>query len=280
MKIVVLGHTGMAGHMIKKYLEINTPWEIVGFGRESLELEPQSLNKIGSRLSSLCGFDCDWVINCIGATKPYFDSPGDISIPLYVNSIFPHQLSQWAGLIRNGPKILTLSTDCVYDGMLGRYDERHPHSANDIYGKSKSLGEPSDCMVLRTSIIGPEYDYRGRHFLSWVKSCDGGGATGFTDHLWNGLTTLELSRCIRDIIRDGLYEDGVSHLFSTDISKYEMIKEIARAYDLSIELTSLEKKSAAVDRRLRTVKDLNDVLKPKPFSDMIADLVEWEKRYV
>lgn len=244
-----------------------------GFGREALELIPRSLNKIGAKLTELLGFDTAWVINCMGATKPYFDNASDLTLPIYSNAIFPHQLAKWAELMHTN--VIHITTDCVYDGYVGRYDERSPHSAQDLYGKSKSIGEPDNCMVIRTSIIGPEKEGRSKHFLSWVKSQKGKPTNGYANHLWNGVTTLELAYIIADVICSYYYENEVFHIFSSDISKHDMIKQISDVYGLDIDLKQVEA-DVDCDRRLRTIKALNDLTSPKPFIEMIQELKEFE----
>jgi len=275
MKVAVLGNTGMLGTMVQSVLRRQQNMEVVGVNRSNLDLYPRSLNQIGGMLSKILGFDTDWVVNCMGATKPYFNNCSDLSIPIYANALFPHQLAQWAELVPNKPKVIHITTDCVYDGSLGRYDEEDPHSPSDYYGKSKSLGEPPNCMVLRTSIIGPEFGGHTKHFLSWVKSMDGKKANGYRNHLWNGLTTLELSYVILEIIMGDLYEEELYHLFSSDVTKYEMVKKVAEVYGLDIELTQVDA-SIAVDRRLRTLMGLNDLVTPHTFEEMLKELKDWE----
>jgi len=277
MKVAVLGNTGMLGGMLERTLKRMDGIEVKGYGRETLDLFPRSLNQIGGLLTKILGFDTDYVVNCMGATKPYFNDCSDLSIPIYANALFPHQLAQWAELVPRDIKIIHITTDCVYDGLMGAYDEFDIHSPPDVYGKSKSLGEPPNAMCLRTSIIGPEFNSNKKHFLSWVKSLSGNGekAKGFINHFWNGLTTLELSYAIAEIMISGLYETNVFHMFSTDISKYEMVRLITEIYDLDIEIEQF-RAPVAIDRRLRSVSGLNDVISPAPFNVMIKELRDWE----
>jgi len=273
-KVAILGNTGMLGHMVEKVLSRQMDFCVTGFGRESLDIYPRTLNQMGTKLTHLLGFDTQWIINCAGATKPYFDKASDLTIPLFINAIFPHQLAKWAELMPD-TRVIHITTDCVYDGIIGRYNENAPHSAQDLYGKSKSIGEPKNCMVLRTSIIGPEIEGRARHFLSWIKSQDGQSTKGFTNHMWNGVTTLELSYIISEIICGYFYDEGTQHIFSDDVSKYEMVSVIKDEYGLDIDLQPHETKYP-VDRRLRTVKELNELFVPHTFREMIRELKEWE----
>lgn len=277
MKIVVLGNTGMLGHMVQHILKTkrtSTYMNIEGHGRESFEVFPRSLNQVGTKLSCLFGFKTDYIINCIGSIKPVFDNPLKVSDAIYTNAVFPRQLATWGELTNT--KVIHITTDCVYDGWIGAYKETAPFSANDLYGMSKALGEPNNCMVLRTSIIGPEQGGRSRSFMSWLKSQEGNKIKGFTNHLWNGVTTLELARIIFDIIFEDIYEASLFHIFSDDITKYEMVTEIIKQYNLDIEVEEYEHPGGKIDRTLRTERGLNDLVIPQDFTGMIEELVEYE----
>ncbi len=279
MKIVVLGNTGMLGHVVQYVLNsrgTSTYMSVQGVGRESLDVFPRSLNQLGTKLSYLFGFETDYIINCIGSIKPVFDNPLRVSDAIYTNAVFPRQLATWGELTNT--KIIHITTDCVYDGWIGEYDEAALFSANEPYGMSKALGEPDNCMVLRTSIIGPEKGGRSRNFMSWLKSQDGQKIKGFTNHLWNGVTTLELARIIFDIIFEDLYEASLFHIFSDDMTKYEMVTEIIKQYDFSIEVEEYEHPGGKVNRTLRTDMGLNDLVIPQDFTGMIEELVEYEER--
>lgn len=276
MRIAILGQNGMLGHVVKRVFQNEGMYEAIGFGRESLDVYPRKLNDVGAKLSTLMGFNTDYVINCIGAIKPVFNEAKDLSVPIYTNAVFPHQLATWGELTNTN--IIHITTDCVFSGHLGRYTEKSLHDALDEYGKSKSLGEPANAMVLRTSIFGPEQGGRKRSLLSWVKGQNGQTIDGYTNHYWNGLTTLELANCLLDIVDADLYTKGLFHVFSEDVTKYDIVKTIARAYDLDITINEFET-DKCVDRTLRTVEDLNDYLQPSAFSNMVYDLVEFERKY-
>lgn len=277
MRIAILGQDGMLGHVVKKVFTNEGLYEIIGFGRESLNVYPRKLNDVGAKLSTLMGFETDWIINCIGAIKPTFQAAKDLSVPIYTNAVFPHQLATWGELTNTN--IIHITTDCVFSGHLGRYTEKSPHDALDEYGKSKSLGEPvANAMVIRTSIFGPEQGGRKRSLLEWVKSQNGQTISGFTNHYWNGLTTLELANCLVDIIDSDLYTKGLFHVFSEDVTKHTIVKTIVEAYSLDIEVNEFET-NTCIDRTLRTVEELNEYLQPSAFSNMVYDLVDFERKH-
>lgn len=279
MRVAILGHDGMLGHMVEKYLQ---PYflDVHGFGREALNLVPCQMDQIGTKLSTVLGFEYDYVINCIGAIKPAFDAADEPTVPIYVNAIFPHQLARWGELAgckkhvegKRRSKIIHITTDCVWDGLgAGAYDESDAHNARDLYGKSKSLGEPTNCMVLRTSIIGPEKKTK-KSLLEWVRTQDGKEINGFTNHLWNGVTTLQLAKSIRKIIEEDWYEDGAFHIHSDPgVTKFELVSMIVNALDLNITVNRFEA-SVEVDRTMSTNKGLNAKLQIPPLKEQIEEL--------
>ncbi len=274
MKVAILGQTGMLGHVVERVFKKEWGADVAGFGRPALDVYPRKLNDVGTKLSSLLGMGTDYVINCIGAIKPTFSSASDLSIPIYTNAVFPHQLATWGELTKT--KIIHITTDCVYSGYKGQYTEIDPHDALDIYGKSKSLGEPANAMVIRTSIFGPEYGGRKRSFLEWVKQQRDKEVSGFTNHYWNGLTTVELAHALLDIVASDVWTQGLFHVFSEDVSKYDMVTQISEAYNLNIQVNPLDT-DLCIDRTLRSEEDLNEFLQPAAFSNMLYDLVDFEE---
>lgn len=210
----------------------------------------------------------DYVINCIGVIKPYINK--DVYASTYINSSFPHYLSQWGK--RCGVKIIHITTDCVFDGKKGGYTESDPHTELDLYGRSKSLGEPNNCMVLRTSIIGEEMQNHAS-LISWAKSQAGKEVNGFTNHYWNGVTTKEYGYLCKKIIEKNLYQEGKFHIFSPGepLSKLIMLKLISDKYDLSLHVYPHETEESC-DRSLNSIHQLCNELNVKPFRDQLKFL--------
>ena len=80
----------------------------------------------------------------------------DAASAIAINALFPHLL---AGLCRErGARLLHFSTDCVFSGRCGPYSESDPSDAEDLYGRTKFLGEVGGvgCLTIRSSIIGRE----------------------------------------------------------------------------------------------------------------------------
>lgn len=269
MKIAVLGANGMLGRAVVQILSEDKRNTVITTTRENFTAKPSSLNGMCARLSQAIG-EPDYVINCIGAIKPMFKDTTRLDELIYTNAVFPHQLAQWATFVKS--KVIHITTDCVFSGESGEYTEHSPHDALDEYGKSKSLGEPSQlAMVIRTSIIGPETPGNARSFLEWVRSMSGQKVNGFTNHFWNGLTTFELAFALSEIIDENVWMPGLFHVFSDDITKAALVELISDTYGLGVKVRRVDA-DMAVDRTLRTVKDLNSFISPAPLDEQIAQM--------
>ena len=153
------------------------------------------------------------------------------------------------------------------------YNEDSAANPTDIYGLTKSIGEPSaKSLVFRTSIIGPEIS-GFVSLLEWVKKQEGNTIKGFTRHLWNGISTLEFGKVCEKIIEHGqdYPKTGLYHLFSNDINKFDMLKKIAAAYNIRCEV--LPDDSGAIDRRLSSKYDVCAKLAIPSFDEMLAEFV-------
>lgn len=164
--------------------------------------------------------------------------------------------------------------NCVFSGSNGKYTEFSNHDALDQYGKSKSLGEPENALVIRTSIIGPEWHGNRRSLVEWFVGKNGGKADGYMNHMWNGLTTLELCKSINKIIDNDMHQWDMFHLYSTDISKYELLQKMAVAFDLNIQINPVNANEAC-DRTLRTCKQWQDNLKPMDIDGMLREVAPY-----
>jgi dTDP-4-dehydrorhamnose reductase len=170
-----------------------------------------------------------------------------------VNALFPHRLAEAAQAA--SCHVLQIATDCVYSGAKGNYQEPDPHDALDVYGKSKSLGEvKSEYMHhIRCSIIGPE-PYTKVSLLEWFRGqAKSATVKGFTNHEWNGVTTLEFAKVCHGIIKSRMDVPGLHHLVpGSRITKGDLLECFAAAFNR--EDIRIEKAPAAsvIDRTLTT----------------------------
>jgi dTDP-4-dehydrorhamnose reductase len=179
----------------------------------------------------------DIVVNCMGTIKPRVDELGDLNA-LVVNSIFPRRLADLCQ--QYGVKLIHPTTDCVYKGTKGSYDENDEHDITDVYGRTKSLGEPKNCTVIRTSIIGEEVG-NGRSLVEWIKSNKDGKINGYVNHYWNGVTCFTLSKIIKEIIKENIFWKGIKHIYSPNtVTKYDLCCYINEIYKLNIKIIPIK----------------------------------------
>jgi dTDP-4-dehydrorhamnose reductase len=211
--------------------------------------------------------EVDGIINCAGIIKPY--STKDPMVTMFMNSCLPHILSNYYR-----EKLIHITTDCAYNGLEGApYDESSSKTPNDLYGLSKSIGEPSSfSLVLRTSIVGPEI-MGFVSLIEWFKKQNGQKIKGFTNHLWNGITTKQFGIICDQIVnnREKFPQNGLFHIFANDVTKYEMLLAFKKKYPIDVEIEPVEY-SVAVDRRLRSKLGLCSQLNIPTFDQMINDL--------
>jgi dTDP-4-dehydrorhamnose reductase len=267
MNILILGSTGMLGNAVTKYFISKTKYNITVTHRDpyqKLLSDSVYFDPTVEPLDKLVGYD--YVINCIGIIKPFIEQSIENSIN--INSLFPRKLANHCE--KNNIKLIHITTDCVFSGRDGNYNEKSPHDCTDIYGKTKSLGEPDNCMVLRTSIIGDEI-HKNASLIAWAKSNTGKEVNGFINHIWNGVTTTEYASVCHQIIEKNLFKKELFHIYSNTVTKYELLQLINKYYELNlkINMTSAVEK---IDRTLSTVKVLE--LKIAPLEKQIEQIAK------
>lgn len=269
-KVGILGGVrGQLGHMLTQSMHQWTGHKVITTDRSNFEVSPHKTPYSYFYLLDSNFHEVDVVVNCVGATKPHFNNKSNLIDNLYTNAIFPHIVAEWAE--RRSKQFIHITTDCVFDGANGLYDENSPHTATDDYGRSKSLGEPSNAMVLRTSIIGTEIVPNPRFLISWMLKNKNGTVNGFTNHYWNGMTTLQLSKCIHRILSYGLFQHGTYHLHGEDINKADLLRLISKAFDLNVSVKDIEAPEFC-DRRLRSVKELQQAMIVPSHDEMLLEL--------
>ena len=151
--------------------------------------------------------DCEWIINAIGILDRHIDAndPKSVARAIEVNGSFPSRLASAAGDWR---RLIHISTDGVFAGRDAPYDERSPHDGPGVYAYSKSLGEVGahNVVNLRCSLVGPE-NPPPTSLLGWVLSQPPGATvTGYTNHFWNGITTLHFAKLCQAVILAGAHD--------------------------------------------------------------------------
>ena len=290
-RVLILGATGMLGSAVYDFLKDKynlilavrnrdkvgllekayggtQNHQIVDF--DAIKVYEDFLNKKGYPGEYLSDFlnkvgDIDYAINAVGITIPF--SLKNPTSTLFINGALPHILVQ-----KFGEKLIHITTDCIYNGQEGfPYDENSPKTPVDLYGKSKSLGEPENCLTLRTSIIGRELEPSG-NLLEWFLQQDGKEINGFSRHFWNGITAKQFAKVCDQIISqpEKYPQTGIYHIFSNPVSKYEMLLKFKEKFGVNCKIN--EDSVPELNRVLTTVKELNGILNIPSFDEMIRGI--------
>lgn len=244
MRILILGGDGMLGHQLLAYLKprhdvkVTLRQDLATYCQYGLFDSVNSFAGIDIRslerlVEVVADFRPEAVINAVGIVKQRSDAKE--SIPsLEINALLPHRLAVLCKGV--GARLIHLSTDCVFSGKKGKYLESDPSDAEDLYGKTKYLGEvhEANSLTLRTSIIGRELS-RHTSLLDWFLSRSG-SVKGFTNAIYTGFTTMEMSRIIEKMLMEYPDASGVYQVSSDQINKYELLLLIREKLGLDIEV--------------------------------------------
>ena len=245
-RALVLGGTGMLGHVLWRTCRgagIETVATVRAdrlAGPAAAALDPSSTltgvraEDFESVTRALDGSGAETVVNCIGIVKQS-SRAGDPVGTITVNSLFPHQLA--AACRERGLRLIHVSTDCVFSGRRGGYDEDDVPDPVDLYGRSKLLGEVAGegALTIRTSMIGRELE-GANGLLEWFLGEAGGAVRGFSRAVFSGPTTPVLSRAIAEVIDRHPGLKGVYHLGADPIDKHELLLMLREAFSLDVEI--------------------------------------------
>ena len=272
-KILIIGSKGMAGHMIKSYLESRNKYEVYSTFRKKeneilnereFDLDAFNTEKLRKILNTI---KPDFVINCIGILNQFAEENPDIAI--YVNGYFPHLLDRLSK--EYGYKFIHITTDCVFSGKKGNYTENDFRDANSYYGRSKAIGEVNNnkTLTFRTSIIGPDINENGIGLFNWFIK-QSGEINGYSNVFWSGVTTLELAKAIEASFEQNI--SGIYHLTNNEkISKYDLLKLFAKYTGKEIKINKYENYHS--DKTLiDTRKEFNYTV--LSYEEMIKEMVE------
>jgi dTDP-4-dehydrorhamnose reductase len=243
IRILILGGTGMLGHKLVQLLPNRfDTWTTTrssfsylrkfGVFDEKQTITGVDVGNIDTIVSILGKIKPDVVVNCVGIIKQLEEAHNPIAC-LKINSLFPHQLVNLC--CATGSRLIHIGTDCVFSGKKGHYTEKEASDAEDLYGKTKFLGEISDSenLTLRTSIIGRELT-TSKSLVDWFLSNRSKTVRGFSRAIYTGFTTNQFAKILGDIIELHPQLTGLFHVSSEPINKFELLKLINRFYRTEI----------------------------------------------
>ena len=220
MKILVLGASGMAGHIIALYFKERS-YDVTGFTRRPI---PYCKNIIGDAMKpedvkiAIFSDNFDVVINAIGVLNQNAEDHKSMAVML--NGYLPHFIADT--LRESKTKLIHMSTDCVFAGNTGPYYEDSFPDGMIFYDRSKAIGEVNDDknLTFRNSIIGPDINEKGIGLFNWFMKQED-SINGFTGAIWTGVTTLTLAKAMEEAVKQNL--TGLYNLVNNEsISKFDL----------------------------------------------------------
>ncbi len=281
MRILVIGASGMLGH--KLYQSLRLKFDVFASIRRDFE----SIEKFGifeknsiiehidatnphslRRAVEMVRPDC--VVNAVGVIKQVPEAVDAVQ-NLLINAILPRHLARLS--TDYGFRLITIGTDCVFDGKKGNYTEEDMPDARDVYGMSKLLGEITDgnALTLRTSIIGRELGSR-HSFVEWFLANRDGAVKGYVNAIYTGFPTIVLAEIISGLIADHPVLSGLYHVSSEPISKYDLLQLINKHFNANVQIEPFA--DYVIDRSLDSSKFKRDTgFEPRAWDEMIALMV-------
>ena len=275
-KVLVIGCKGMAGHVIKIYLESLGTYDVWGLarnirsGNRLINLDVYNTKELDDILNNE---NFEVVINCIGLLNNTAENNPELAV--WFNSYFPQLLASLGE--KYNFKLIHISTDCVFSGKEGDYNEDSFKNGIGFYAQSKALGEVvnSRDLTFRTSIIGPELKPNGIGLFHWFMN-QIGVISGFTEVFWTGVTTIELAKAINEAIIEeltGLYQ--LSN--NTKIRKYDLVRDFNRVFKRN-EVKITPNSDYKIDKSLINSRKDFDYNIPI-YAIMIEEMKEWMLSY-
>jgi dTDP-4-dehydrorhamnose reductase len=205
----------------------------------------------------------DWVLNCAAlANVDLCESDEDLAFRLNVD--LPRLLAE--SCQKAGVRFLHVSTDSVFDGQRGGYEEDDPAAPLNVYARTKVEGERAvfdkmlDALVVRTNFVG--YSADGKTGLAqWIirELKEGKQISGFTDVIFAPLLANDLASIMFAMMDANL--TGLYHLNGrTQLSKYDFALKLARELELD---ESLVQPARLADAHLSAPRPLNTSLSSK-----------------
>jgi dTDP-4-dehydrorhamnose reductase len=292
MRVLILGGTGMLGH--KLWQTYRPRYDVWMTCRSPVAATlPPTLLDPARTLGGVHATDFDTVVRALAQVRPtvVINGIGIIKqlaaardpIPsITVNALFPHRLAELCRAA--GARLVHISTDCVFSGRKGMYTEADETDAEDLYGRTKCLGEvtAAGCLTLRTSIIGRELE-SSVGLIEWFLSQHDGRVRGYTRAVYTGLTTIALARVITDCLERHPDLSGLYHVASAPITKFDLLCRVRDVFGVAVDIepdAAVQVDRSLDGRRFQTTTGFT----PPTWDEMVRELAadpspyhEWRK---
>ena len=279
-RVIILGGGGMMGHkayqVLSQYFDVfvtfrefNAKLKSTNIFHPTKVIDNVDVQDFSSVIRILADLRPKYLLNCVGIVKQLMR----VHLPkvsIYTNSLLPHMLAEECETI--GCKLIHISTDCVFSGKNGNYTEEDNSDADDLYGRTKYLGEVGygNALTLRTSIIGHEL-FSKRSLVEWFLSQGKSTVKGYTGAIYTGFPTVTLCGEIVRIINEYPALSGLYNVSSERVSKYELLQIIKKVYGLNVNIEPFYEfrcERSLDSTRYRKATDF----RPMPWEEMIVQM--------
>jgi len=280
MRVLILGGGGMLGHkLVQRFQRDFDTWTTLrgepaamaryGFYDPAKVVPGVDVEAFGSVEAAVRRVRPDAIVNCVGIIKQLAGAK-DPMLSLTINAMLPHRLHRLA--VESGSRLIHISTDCVFNGRKGRYTEDDQSDAEDLYGRTKFLGETAGpgALTLRTSIVGRELA-TASGLVEWFLSQRGGRVQGYTRAIYTGFTTEALARILRSVLTDHPGLHGMLQVSSEPIDKDALLRLMNAAYGAGVEIVPSD--AVRIDRSLDSSRfRALTGFQPPSWTDMVAEM--------
>lgn len=272
-KILILGSSGMAGHVITLYFQ-EQGYDVTAYTTKAFK--HCSKNIIGNAFDTnilkdiLLTGNYDAVINCIGILNQFAED--NLAKAVYLNGYLPHLIADT--LKDSATRLIHMSTDCVFAGNNGPYKEDSFPDGHKFYDRTKALGEVIDNknLTFRNSIIGPDLNCNGIGLFNWFMK-QKGTIKGYTQAIWTGVTTLTLAKAMDQALKENL--TGLFNLVNnTSISKYDLLQLFNKHFrDNALEI--IPDDNLKLDKTLICTRKEDFTFVVPSYEAMIIEMKQW-----
>ena len=275
MRFLVLGASGMAGHLISLYLK-ERGHDVTGFSRRGVPfLNSQVLGDARDEellTKTVESGSYDVVINCVGILNKAAETNPDAA---WLNGELPHALARMTEDVPT--RVFHMSTDCVFAGNTGPYTEDSVPDGQSAYDRTKAAGELNDDknLTFRNSIVGPDMSSRGIGLLNWFMK-QPGPVKGYTGAIRTGLTTLELAKAMEHEACEE--ESGLVNMVpEVSISKYDLLQLFNR--ELRGGAVEIEPDAGLQLDKTLVRTNFGPTYVPKPYPEQVHEMAEWVRAH-
>jgi dTDP-4-dehydrorhamnose reductase len=265
-RLLITGHSGMLGSELAFYFNSYEDYEVFGLGRSKTNIlsnERQYIFNLESfKSEQLEGNTFDIIIHTAALTDINLcESNKQLADRLNIDASV-----EIAKLAKScNAKLFYISTDSVFNGTAGNYNETEIPSPLNYYAFTKYNGElkvmdfyEKKSLIVRTNIYGLNQPFRNTivewALKEWAKNKQ---INGFEDVYFNALYTGQLASILKNLIELNVEEKILNIGSSEFISKYDFLNKLRLKFGFE---NGLLKKSKSLEFISNIKRPLNTTL--------------------